>query len=200
MPMGGVPSAPANSGFPAAVIPPLAAALALILTTAYATAHFLLIEGGSIDPADVFLTAAAPTLLASPFAGYESLADWLEYAPFGGGWAIAIPLLAVAALTAGLLSRTEMGVGGRLTIGGLACVPLALFTGLLTLLAHLLVDGGLTYYYGLGVLYGLGEMVLKAGGGAAIVGLLGGLLGGMASLAIRPPRAVRVLHFHGPPG
>jgi len=171
----------ATPAFPGAAIPPLVAALTLLITTAYATLYAL-IEWGSLDPADVFFTVAAPTVFGAPFVGYDSVGDWLDYGPFGGGWTIAIPLVAVVLLTAILVSRTNLGAGARLAVGGLVFAPLALLAGVSTLIAdNLLTEGAY---------YDLGEVVLKAAGGAAIVGLLGGLLGALVSIAIRPPLAV----------
>lgn len=156
-------------GFPAAAVPPLAAAIALLVTTAYATTYEL-VELGEIYSVDWFLTGAAPSVLSSPFS---------SYAPFGGDWAIAIPFTAVLLSTLLLASLTKTGIGQRLAIGGLVFAPTVLFTILLTLLNFAVV--------GPDVYVGLGEDLAREATGATIVGLLGGLLGALLSLAIRPP-------------
>lgn len=173
-----------SRGFPGPAIPPLAAAVALIVTTAYATAYTL-IDFGSIFSPDTFLTGAAPTVLGSPFTGYYSFDEWLNYAPLGGGWVILIPVVALLMTTGLLASRTSTGVGGRFATGGLVFVPTVLFTVFLTLLNY--AFAGADYYDS------LGEVLARGAGGAMVVGLVGGLLGALLSLAIRPPRTARAL-------
>lgn len=165
-------------GLPAVAVPPLAAAIALIVTTIYAAAYEL-IEWGEIGAVDWFLTGAATTVLRSPLLGYGSVDEWLSYAPFGGGWVIAIPFIALMFATMLLASLTRTDTGQRLAIGGLVFAPTILFTVLLTLLNYAVVGAD---YFG-----GLGEALAKGAAGAAIVGLSGGLLGALLSLAIRPP-------------
>lgn len=183
MPTSGAPAV--KPGFPAVAVPPVAAAIALLVTTAYAVIYEL-IEWLDVDLADWF-TGAAPSVLRSPFLGYGSVDEWLSYAPFGGGWVIAIPFVSLLVATMLLASLTRTGMGQRLAIGGLAFVPMVLFTALLTLLNYATV--GTRYFDGLGTGYfdGLGIALAKSTGGAAIVGLLGGLFGALLSLAIRPP-------------
>lgn len=165
-------------GFPGAAVPPLAAGIALLATTAYATVYEL-VESGEIYSIDWFLTAAAPSVLGSPFLGYGSVDEWLSYAPFGGGWVIAIPFVALLFATMLLASLTRTDTGQRLAIGGLVLLPTVLFTVFLTLLNFAVV--GPDFYAG------LGEDLAREAAGAAIVGLSGGLLGALLSLAIRPP-------------
>ncbi len=164
-------------GFPLAAIPPLAAAVALIVTTAYATAYAL-VEWGGLGTVDTFLTGAAAGVLGSPFIDYGSFDEWLSYASFGGGWVIAIPFAAVLVTTALLATLSRASAGGRLASGCLTAIPLALFTAALTLLNHAAAGGDY---------YNLGEQVAQSAGGAAIVGFLGGLLGALLSLALAPP-------------
>lgn len=173
------PVAPAIArGFPGPAIPPLAAAVALTVTTAYAIVYTL-IDVGSIFSPDTFLTGAAPAVLGSPFTGYYSFDEWLEYAPFGGGWVISIPFVALILTTGLLSSRTNTGVGGRLAIGGLVFVPTVAFTIFLTLLNYAFAGG--EYYDS------FGAVLARGVAGAALVGLFGGLLGALLSLAIKPP-------------
>lgn len=165
MPTTGVP----GRGFPGAAVPPLGAAIALLVTTAYATVYEL-VETGEIYSIDWFLTAAAPSVLSSPFSSYS---------PFGGDWVIAIPFFALLFTTLLLTSLTRTGIGQRLVIGGLVVLPTVLFTVFLTLLNFAVV--GPDFYTG------LGEDLAREAAGAAIVGLSGGLLGALLSLAIHPP-------------
>jgi hypothetical protein len=167
-------------GFPAVAVPPLAAVIALFVTTVYATVHEL-IKWGNIGSADWFLTGAAPGVLRSPFIGYSSVDEWFSYGSFGGGWVIAIPLVTLVLTTALLASLTRTGIGQRLAIGCLVFLPMVLFTILLTLLNYAVI-GADYFYFG-----SLGEILAKGAAGAAIVGLLGGLPGALLSLAIRPP-------------
>lgn len=166
-------------GFPLVAIPPLAAAVALIVTTAYATAYAL-VEWGGLGTVDTFLTGAAAGVLGSPFIDYGSFDEWLSYASFGGGWVIAIPFAAVLVTTALLATLSRASAGGRLASGCMVAIPMALFTVALTLLNYAAIGGD--YYYG-----GLGGQLAQNAGGAAIVGFLGGLIGALLSLAIGPP-------------
>lgn len=176
------PAPAVRHGFPGVVIPPIAAAVTLIVTIAYATVY-VLVKSGSVESVPVFLTGVAPAVLESvPFVG-GSFGDWFGVGPLSGVPVVAIPFVAILATTALLASRTNTGVGGRLAIGGTVFVPLAVFTALLVLLNSGLGD----YGYGL---QGIDVVLLvRSAVDAAIVGLAGGLLGALISLAIKPPAA-----------
>lgn len=187
-PLPGTPASPspaARRGFPGPLVPPLAAAIALVVTITYAVAHTL-IDWGELPNSEAFITGAVPSLLGSPFVGDISFREWLDYAPFGGGWALAVPLIALIVATALLLLGTSSGVAGRFAIGGLVFVPMVVLTILSTLLNYAIANTGYYDYEG------LGEVLLRGAGGAAIIGLLGGLLGALLSVAIRPPRRLRL--------
>lgn len=165
--------------FPVAAIPPLVAAVALIVTTAYATVYSLL-RWGDISSPEYFFTGSAPDIVGGPLDGHIDNGYWFFDLPLSEIWVLGVPLLTIVVGTAILAAISRAGVAARLVAGALVAVPMAVFTSVLVLITHETAEW-YAYYIS------LGSQLAQAAGGAAILGLLGGLLGALLSLALAPP-------------